>query len=132
MELIKRVLTALALIPIVLLLVLRAPIPVLVFVAAVVALLAIRELLKLAEAYGIRPLRLPTCIYSGLFFLLMAVSPGADFFRAAMAISTALPSPVALTIMAPYSESPPIPIPFHHCSRWWSSMGLMAPSPLLP
>lgn len=76
MELLKRVLTALVLIPVVLLIVLRAPVPVLAFVAGIVALLAIRELLKLAEAYGIRPLSLPTYIFCGLFFLLMAVHPG--------------------------------------------------------
>ena len=73
MELLKRVLTALVLIPIVLILVLRAPVPVLAFVAAVVALLAIHELLKLSEAYGIRPLRWPTYILVGLFFLAIAI-----------------------------------------------------------
>ena len=77
MELLKRVLTAVVLIPIVLLLVLRAPVPVVAFVSGVVALLAIHELLKLSEAYGIRPLRLPTYIFCGLFFLLIAVQPGA-------------------------------------------------------
>lgn len=77
MELLKRVLTALVLIPIVLLLVLRAPVPVLAVVAGVGALLAIRELLKLAEAYRIQPLILPTYIFCGLFFLLIAIHPGA-------------------------------------------------------
>jgi phosphatidate cytidylyltransferase len=76
LELLKRVLTAVVLIPIVLLLVLRAPVTVLAFVAAVVALLAIHELLKLSEAYNIRPLRAPTYIFVGLFFLLIAISPG--------------------------------------------------------
>lgn len=76
MELLKRVLTAVVLIPIVLVIVLRAPVPVLAFVAGVIALLAIRELLKLSEAYGIQPLRIPTYIYCGLFFLLIAVHPG--------------------------------------------------------
>jgi phosphatidate cytidylyltransferase len=75
LELLKRVLTAVVLIPIVLLLVLRAPVPVLAFVAGVVALLAIHELLKLAEGYNIRPLYKPTYIFAGLFFLLIAVSP---------------------------------------------------------
>jgi len=74
-NLLKRVLTAVVLIPIVLLLVLRAPIPVLALVAALVALLAVQELLKLAEAYGIRPSRWPTYIFVGLFFLFMALSP---------------------------------------------------------
>jgi phosphatidate cytidylyltransferase len=75
LELLKRVVTALVLIPIVLLLVLRAPVPVLAFVAGVVALLAIHELLKLAEAYNIRPLYWPAYVFAGLFFLLIAVSP---------------------------------------------------------
>jgi phosphatidate cytidylyltransferase len=77
LELLKRVLTAVVLIPIVLVIVLRAPVAVLAFVAGVVALLAIREFLKLSEAYGIRPLRLPTYIFCGLYFLLIAVHPGA-------------------------------------------------------
>jgi len=78
LHLLKRILTAIVLIPIVLALVLRAPLPVLALVAALVALLAVQELLKLAEAYGIRPLRWPTYIFVGLFFLLLAISPGDD------------------------------------------------------
>ena len=76
MHLLKRILTAVVLIPVVLLLVLRAPVPVLALVAALVALLAVQELLKLAEAYGIRPFRWPTYIFVGLFFLFLAVNPG--------------------------------------------------------
>jgi len=75
LNLLKRVLTAVVLIPIVLLLVLRAPVPVLALVAALVALLAIQELLKLSEAYQIRPFRWPTYVFVGLFFLYMAASP---------------------------------------------------------
>jgi len=78
LELLKRVLTALVLIPIVLLLVLRAPVPVLAFVAGVVALLAIHELLKLAESYNIRPLYKPVYVFVALFFLLIAISPEAS------------------------------------------------------
>jgi phosphatidate cytidylyltransferase len=73
LELLKRVLTAVVLIPIVLILVLRAPVPVVAFIAAVVALLAIHELLKLSEAYGIHPFRWPTYIFVGLFFALIAI-----------------------------------------------------------
>ncbi len=73
MELLKRVLTAVVLIPIVLILILRAPVPVVAFMAAVVALLAIHELLKLSEAYAIKPQRLPTYIFVGLFFALIAI-----------------------------------------------------------
>jgi phosphatidate cytidylyltransferase len=77
LELLKRVLTAVVLIPVVLIIILRAPVPVLACVAGVVALLAIHELLKLSEAYGIRPLSVPTYIFCGLFFLLIAIHPGA-------------------------------------------------------
>jgi phosphatidate cytidylyltransferase len=77
LELVKRVLTAVVLIPIVLGIVLRAPTTVLAFFAGVTALLAIHELLKLSEGYGIRPLRAPTYAFCALFFLIMAVHPGA-------------------------------------------------------
>jgi len=77
LELLKRVATAVILIPLVLLLILRAPVPVLAFVAAVVALLAIRELLHLSEAYGSKPLHIPTYIFCGLFFFVIAFHPGA-------------------------------------------------------
>jgi phosphatidate cytidylyltransferase len=75
LHLLKRVLTAVVLIPIVLLLVLRAPIPVLALVAALVALLAVQELLKLSEEYGIQPFRWPTYVLVGLLFLMLAVNP---------------------------------------------------------
>jgi len=77
LELLKRVLTAVILIPIVLVLVLRAPVQVLAFIAGVIALLAIHELLRLSEAYGLQPFRWPTYIFVGLFFLLIALSTGA-------------------------------------------------------
>ena len=77
MELLKRVATAVVLIPLVLLLILRAPVPVLAFVAGVVALLAIRELLHLSEAYGSKPLHIPTYLFCGLFFFVIAFHPGA-------------------------------------------------------
>ena len=77
MELVKRVLTAIVLIPIVLVIVLRAPVAVLAVFAGAIALLAIRELLKLSEGYGIRPLTGPTYSFVAIFFLIMAVHPGA-------------------------------------------------------
>jgi phosphatidate cytidylyltransferase len=76
--LLKRIATAVVLIPIVLLLVLRAPVPVLAVVAAVVALLTIHEFLKLTESYGVQPARLPTYIFVGLFFLLLAANSGQE------------------------------------------------------
>jgi phosphatidate cytidylyltransferase len=75
LQLLKRVLTAIVLIPLVLLLVLRAPVAVVALVAALVALLTVQELLKLSEAYGVRPFHLPTYIFVGLFFLFLAINP---------------------------------------------------------
>jgi len=75
-HLLKRILTALVLIPIVLLLVLSAPVSVVALVAALVALLAVQEFLKLAEAYGIRPFRWPTYLFVAAFFLFLALNPG--------------------------------------------------------
>jgi len=74
LQLLKRILTAVVLIPIVLAIILRAPVPVLAVVAAIVALVTVHELLKLSEAYNIQPLRLPTYIFVALFFLLLAVN----------------------------------------------------------
>jgi CDP-diglyceride synthetase len=56
------------LIPIVLALMLRAPVPVLAVVAGAVALLTVQEFLKLTESYGVQPMRLPTYIFSDCFF----------------------------------------------------------------
>ncbi len=70
----KRIATAVVLIPIVMLLVLRAPVSVLAVVAAAVALITVQEFLKLTESYGVQPLRLPTYIFVGLLFLLLTAS----------------------------------------------------------
>jgi phosphatidate cytidylyltransferase len=70
--LLKRIATAVVLIPIVVLLVLRAPVPVVALVAAAVALITVHEFLKLTESYGVEPLRLPTYVFVGLLFLLLA------------------------------------------------------------
>jgi phosphatidate cytidylyltransferase len=74
--LLKRIATAVVLIPIVLVLILRAPVSVLAVFAGVVALLTIHEFLKLTESYGVRPLRALTYIFSGIFFLLLALNFG--------------------------------------------------------
>src|SRR5260370_10861385 len=60
------------------LLVLREPVPVLAVVAAAVALITIQEFLKLTESYGIQPMRLPTYIFVGLLFLLLAASASGE------------------------------------------------------
>jgi len=76
--LLKRIATAVILIPIVLVLILRAPVPVLAVVAAVVALLTIHEFLRLTESYGVKPLRWPTYLFTGLFFALLAICAGGE------------------------------------------------------
>ena len=74
----KRIATAAVLIPIVLVLVLRAPVPVVALVAALVALLTVHEFLKLTESYGVRPLRIPPYAFVAGFFLLLAIHVGAE------------------------------------------------------
>ena len=64
------------LIPIVLVLILRAPVPVLAVVAAVVALLTASEFLKLTESYGVKPFYKATYVFVALFFVLLAINPG--------------------------------------------------------
>ena len=82
---IQRILTAAVLIPLVLLLILRAPIWLLAIVAGIVALLAIREFLALMPHYGVEPFSAATYVYSGIFFLFiggMASSLVPAFFAA--------------------------------------------------
>ncbi len=69
----KRVLTAIILIPIVLVIVLRAPVPLMAALVAGVALLATREFLDIARHYGVQPFRLPTYIFVVLPFLAIAL-----------------------------------------------------------
>jgi phosphatidate cytidylyltransferase len=76
--LLKRIATAVVLIPVVLLLVLRAPLPVLAVVTAAIALLTAQEFLKLTEFYGAHPLRIPTYIFVGAFFLFLALNTAAQ------------------------------------------------------
>jgi len=72
--LLKRIATAVVLIPIVLALVLRAPVWALALVAGIVALLTIHEFLKLTEFYGVQPMLLPTYLFTGILFLALAFS----------------------------------------------------------
>ena len=103
----KRIATAVVLIPIVLALILRAPVPVLAVVAAIVALLTIYEFLKLTESYGVQPLRLPTYLFTGLFFLVLAISAGSEApllatgnFLVALAFAAAIAPFLSLTFDA--------------------------------
>jgi phosphatidate cytidylyltransferase len=76
--LLKRIATAVVLIPIVLALILRAPLPVLAVVAALVALLTIYEFFKLTESYGVEPMTLPTYLFTALFFMALGVSTSGE------------------------------------------------------
>jgi phosphatidate cytidylyltransferase len=71
---ITRIATAIVLIPLVLLLVLKAPLYVLSIVAGAVALSAIAELLKLVAHYAVEPLHLSTYLFVALFFLFVIVA----------------------------------------------------------
>jgi phosphatidate cytidylyltransferase len=71
---IKRVATAVVLIPLVLLLVLKAPLYVLAIVAGAAALLAIAEFLKLATHYAVQPLGPATYTFVALFFVFVIVA----------------------------------------------------------
>jgi phosphatidate cytidylyltransferase len=66
---IKRVATAVVLIPLVLVLVLKAPLYILALVAGAVALLAIAEFLQLVTPYGVQPLTRATYVFVALFFV---------------------------------------------------------------
>ncbi|HEY1679034.1 MAG TPA: phosphatidate cytidylyltransferase [Candidatus Sulfotelmatobacter sp.] len=74
----KRIATAVVLIPIVLALILRAPVWLLAIFAGAVALVTIHEFLKLTESYGVRPMAWPTHLFAGLFFLLLAISSASE------------------------------------------------------
>jgi len=71
---IKRVATAVVLIPLVLVLVLKAPLYVLAIVAGAVALLAIAEFLKLVTHYDVQPLGPATYAFVALFFVFVIVA----------------------------------------------------------
>ncbi len=71
---IKRVATAVVLIPLVLLLVLKAPLYVLAIVAGAVALLAIAEFLNLVTHYGVQPMTPATYAFVALFFAYVVVA----------------------------------------------------------
>lgn len=74
----KRIATAVVLIPIVLGLILRAPVWLLAIFAGAVALATIHEFLKLSESYGVRPMAWPTHLFAGLFFVFLAFSSAGE------------------------------------------------------
>ena len=70
----KRIATAVLLIPIVLAIVLRAPVPLLAAVVAAVALLATREFLQLSQHYRVQPIWNATYLYVAVLFLFLALN----------------------------------------------------------
>jgi len=102
---IKRILTAVVLIPIVLLLVLRAPVWLVAVVTGAIALLTVAEFLKLTESYGVRPIVRPTYAFIALFFVFLigAAASGkplvsTDQFIVAAAFASAIAPFIFLTI----------------------------------
>jgi phosphatidate cytidylyltransferase len=69
----KRIATAAVLIPIVLLLILRAPAWLLAAVSAGISLLGARELLAISEHYGVQPMRRPTYWFIVAVYAFLAV-----------------------------------------------------------
>jgi phosphatidate cytidylyltransferase len=97
---IKRIATAIVLIPIVLLLVLKAPLSVLALVAGAVALLAVAEFLKLTTHYEVRPLTHATYAYVTAFFLFVIVATSG---RTPLVQTTAVIYGIAVaTALAPF------------------------------
>ncbi len=69
----KRVLTALVLIPLVLLAVFRAPAPLFTALVAVVAVMAAREFVDLVQHYNVSPFRMPTFVTVALMFAALII-----------------------------------------------------------
>ncbi len=96
----KRVATAVVLIPIVLLLILRAPIMLLAAVVAVVAILTARELLDISTHYNIQPLRRPTYIVIAIVFA--AVGFGMQYQTQLLDAGTTMLLLLAAAVFAPF------------------------------
>jgi phosphatidate cytidylyltransferase len=98
--LIKRIATALVLIPIVLLLVLKAPLYLLAIVAGAVALLTAGEFLKLTTHYSVQPMTIATYIFIAVFFVFVIL---ASSNRTPLVEATAMIYGIALaSAMAPF------------------------------
>ncbi|HEY6304812.1 MAG TPA: phosphatidate cytidylyltransferase [Terriglobales bacterium] len=97
---IKRIATAVVLIPLVLLLVLKAPLYLLSIVAGAIVLLAIAEFLKLATHYAVQPLAPETYAFVILFFVFVIV---ASTNRTPLVETTAMLYGIALaSALAPF------------------------------
>ncbi|HKW66359.1 MAG TPA: phosphatidate cytidylyltransferase [Terriglobales bacterium] len=107
----KRIATAAILIPVVLLIVLRAPVPLLSAVVAIVALLTTHEFLQLSQHYHVQPLWKPTFVYVAALFLFLALNTmtgkpliATSSFIVAMGFSAALAPFVFLVIAMARSD----------------------------
>jgi phosphatidate cytidylyltransferase len=78
----KRVATAAVLIPIVLVLVLRAPVPLLAAVVAAVAILTLREYVDLVRHYNVQPYCRVLYVIAALAFAAIAAQTGSDYLIA--------------------------------------------------
>jgi phosphatidate cytidylyltransferase len=96
----KRVATAVVLIPLVLILILRAPILLVAAVVAVVAILTAREFLDLAQHYGTEPLRKPTYVFIGAMFA--AVGAGLQYQTQVMDVGTTMLMLLGAAAFAPF------------------------------
>jgi phosphatidate cytidylyltransferase len=76
--LLKRIATAIVLIPVVLLLILHAPASLLSAITAAIAIVTLHEFLKLTESYGVQPLRLPSYLFVAVFFLFLVIAATAE------------------------------------------------------
>jgi phosphatidate cytidylyltransferase len=96
----KRIATAVVLIPLVLFLVLKAPLYALALVSGAVALLAVAEFLKLVTQYGVQPIVLPTYAYVAIFFVFVIL---ASTNRTPLVEATSVIYGIALaTALAPF------------------------------
>lgn len=77
----KRILTAVVLIPIVLIIIFRAPLPILAAVIASVAVLTVRELLELSTKYGVEPQRWATYGLTVSVFALVVANHSAPYLQ---------------------------------------------------
>ncbi len=96
----KRIATAVVLIPVVLFLVLKAPLYLLAVVSGAVALLAVAEFLKLTAHYRVQPILQPTYAYVALFFGFVIL---ASTNRTPLVVATAVIYGLALaTALTPF------------------------------
>lgn len=92
----KRILTALVLIPLVLLAVFRAPDWFFTSLVGIVAILATVEYLQIVEAYGIKPARFVTYGFSALLFAVLAM-----VLQGGVPVSFALAAGVIVFVLGP-------------------------------